>query len=158
MAMFIWRLAAGALALFALLTGFTVAIAPAFPSQVVALALAEGEEGQSSIYLLDMRSGVSARITPEFSQATLPTWSPDGSRLAFVSKEESGDQLYVMHLTEPGLQLLTADLPGRVFYYMQWSPSGEQIVAHTTRGPEAEVLVFNGCDSGIYAGFLRLCD
>lgn len=56
---------------------------------------------------------------------TSPVWSPDGSRIAFVSNQEGSTQLYV-HWLESGRTALVSNLqesPGSV----TWSPDGKRI-------------------------------
>jgi Tol biopolymer transport system component len=63
-----------------------------------------------------------------------PTWSPDGSKIAFIGSTYSGSHLYVMdadgsnivQLAELGGAVLSGSFPGPT-----WSPDGERI-AYTT--------------------------
>ena len=52
-------------------------------------------------------------LTAEGGQASEPVFSPDGSRLAFVSKRNDDDagQLYVLPMNEPGEAVRLTDLP-----------------------------------------------
>ncbi len=67
-----------------------------------------------------------------------PAWSPDASRIAFISRRDGRDRLYVMNADGSGARPLTAHagqdrLPGasnegREMVYSPWSPDGTRIV------------------------------
>jgi len=143
MAMFIWRVAANLFILFTLLTGISLVLAIALPSQIVAVAVAEGEDEQSNLYLLDVQNGLAVRITSTFSQVISPAWSPDGTQLAFIQRADDGDQIYIMSLTEPGIQRLRDDQSAPTYSALVWSPSGQQILVRGTRGPHEQLFVFD---------------
>jgi len=60
----------------------------------------ERDEYLSQIWLVDTAGGAPRRFTAGPRRDTTPRWSPDGSRLAFVSEREPKQkgQLYVMPL------------------------------------------------------------
>jgi Tol biopolymer transport system component len=98
----------------------------------------------SSIWLV-RSDGSSApqRMTAEGSNANAPRWSPDGSRLAFLSTRTAGaretgsepphPQIFVLRLDGGDGQALT-HLKNGVSSY-QWSPDGARFVAAARSGP-----------------------
>ncbi len=76
------------------------------------------------LYLLDPATGAIERLT-EGAGATLPSWSPDGSRLAFVG---SGYQVgvRVLELATRSARTLRAGLNGAG--RPSWSPAGDAVV------------------------------
>jgi Tol biopolymer transport system component len=63
-----------------------------------------------------------------------PAWSPDGSRVAFISRRDGGEWLYVMNADGSDARPLTSAnrLPGwsndgREMAYTPWSPDGTRI-------------------------------
>jgi Tol biopolymer transport system component len=61
-----------------------------------------------------------------------PAWSPDGSRIAFISTRDGSYDLYVMNVDGSGLIRLTDTYPAAE-HGPAWSPDGEWIAFHSTR-------------------------
>lgn len=64
-----------------------------------------------------------------------PVWSPDGGRIAYVSRETGSDEIYVYDLASQTSVQLTRG--GNAFIYKQrptWSPNGDQIAFKTNDG------------------------
>jgi Tol biopolymer transport system component len=59
---------------------------------------------------------------------SLPAWSPDGSRIAFVRRYDGGrDAVFVMNADGSGARKLTSYASGREFVRLAWSPDGGRI-------------------------------
>jgi len=97
------------------------------------------------LYLLDVESGKTTRLTTGDYDELLPAWSPDGKSLAFVSKRrpdadrDDDWDLYVMEATAgaPPRQLTTFEGPDNNPDYESrpaWSPDGRAI-AYLQGGP-----------------------
>jgi Tol biopolymer transport system component len=54
------------------------------------------------------RSGSQAVLTPGDANEFAPAWSPDGTRIAFISDRDGNDQLYVVRVDGSGLIRLTS--------------------------------------------------
>jgi|TARA_R110002111_G_scaffold43098_1_gene78967 TolB protein len=52
--------------------------------------------GNTDLYLLDLNSGATTRLTTAPSIETAPSFSPDGTRITFESDRSGGQQLYIM--------------------------------------------------------------
>jgi len=103
------------------------------------------ESTRCSIYLLDPRGIVRQLTTTDGTfRDSGPTWSPDGSRIAFVSDRETElENLYVMNADGSGIRRLT-DMT-RVCC-PAWSPDGTRIAfsswgEHGKAEPEPAVFV-----------------
>lgn len=83
-----------AVAVSALLTALPMALARGLPDQE--LAFVSNREGKYDIYAMDMRSGIEYKLTRLPGDNSRPLWSPDGSRLAFVSAQNSSSYFYVI--------------------------------------------------------------
>lgn len=76
---------------------------------------------------------------------TFPAWSPDGSRLAFVSNTEGRRNIYVVNtlssLDSP--RKLTNSVAGEGTFSPAWSPNGAEIVFVADWTGNAEIYVMN---------------
>ncbi len=107
---------------------------------VVTTLSEEKDEYLSNIWLVDGAGGESRRFTTGPRRDTAPRWSPDGSRLAFVSEREAKKkgQLHVMP-AEGGEPIRLTDLTHGVGA-AEWSPDGTHLafVARAGGWPEPE--------------------
>jgi Tol biopolymer transport system component len=106
---------------------------PVFGSQVIAFTGAP--QGNSDIYTIAADGCGLKQLTDHPAIDSDPQWSPDGTRIAFVSQRDGRDNLYVMQADGSHQRRLTADLPISLkdvrflTYYgePQWSPDGTSI-------------------------------
>jgi dipeptidyl aminopeptidase/acylaminoacyl peptidase len=80
----------------------------------------------SDLYLLDIGSGATLRLTVSDSSNSAPAISPDGSTVAFTSSRTEKAQLWLLPLDGGEPRQLT-DLPQGVGGGAVWSPDGRQI-------------------------------
>jgi hypothetical protein len=93
---------------------FSVACGP-----VTQLAFANG-----GIYSINS-NGTGARQLTAIGQASMPAWSPDGSKIAFVSYHEGAIKIYVMNADGSNLTRLTSNALAEL--HPTWSPDGARI-------------------------------
>lgn len=85
-----------------------------------------------------------------------PSWSPDGTRIAFESFRDGGSEMYVMNWDGTGVTRLTFNGPGED-RGSSWSPDGERIAFHSAQGPSEggpghsalEIFTMNADGSGV---------
>ncbi len=91
----------------------------------------------TSIWLVPAAGGgAPRRLTAEGFNANAPRWSPDGTRLAFLSNRgEAGGrpQIHVLRM-DGGEAMQVSRLKNGVMTY-QWSPEGDRFVAVSQSGP-----------------------
>jgi dipeptidyl aminopeptidase/acylaminoacyl peptidase len=92
---------------------------------------AEGQEYKSALYLADAESGAWRRLAPRASAHAAPSFSPDGSRVAYLAPLGDFLERGVPHVVgrdggEP--RALLADYPGNVFD-LAWHPRADLLVA-----------------------------
>lgn len=91
----------------------------------LAVTLSMGGEN-ADIYVIDAQNGeVLDRLTKHWAIDTSPTWSPDCSRIAFVSGRSGGPQIHVMEVDGGEVKRLT--FRGDYNTQPAWSPTGETI-------------------------------
>jgi dipeptidyl aminopeptidase/acylaminoacyl peptidase len=97
----------------------------------------------SSIWLVPLDGRVAPRrLTAEDANSTSPRWSPDGSRLAFLSSravdantsaEPAHPQIFILPMQGGEAQAVTRLKNGVNSF--QWSPDGQRFVAMSRTGP-----------------------
>jgi imidazolonepropionase-like amidohydrolase/Tol biopolymer transport system component len=80
------------------------------------------------IYVMPIGGGTPTRIAQGLAYEQQPRWSPDGSRIAFVSDRGGGDNIWVMSADGSNRKQLTKE-EFRLLNQPSWSPDGRYIVA-----------------------------
>jgi len=81
------------------------------------------------------------RLTDNPADDVDPTWSPDGSKIAFYSNRDGDYEIYVMSAGGTGVTKLTDNTAGDGD--PDWSPDGTRIVFHSDRDGDLEIYVMN---------------
>jgi eukaryotic-like serine/threonine-protein kinase len=92
------------------------------------VALRREVDGNSAIWLLDIRQGTLKQFTP--SGGSFPIWSPDGSRIVFSGNTGSVFDLFIKPFTRAGREevlLATSQIKSAT----DWSPDGRVILYRT---------------------------
>jgi TolB protein len=88
------------------------------------------------------------QLTENTGYDAAPVWSPDGNRIAFISKRGERFQLFTMDL-ESGEETQLTDLPSTV-HSPAWSPSGEAIAFISDQIGSSRVLVLELESGSLY--------
>ena len=92
--------------------------------------LAGLQEG-SEIWIINVQSGESRNLTPNWGTSYRPAWSPDGKRLAFYSDKHKTAQLWIWEVDEDE-PWLASDVRIQPFLSMAlpplWTPDGTRII------------------------------
>jgi Tol biopolymer transport system component len=97
----------------------------AFPGGAGKLVFEVGVAGQVEIATVNPDGTGPVTLTQGHARDHDPAWSPDGTKIAFVSNRDGDDEIYVMNADGTGVIQLT-DSPG-VDTDPSWSPDGRQI-------------------------------
>jgi len=120
------------------------------------LAFTASKNNNSDIYLLDvdaaLQGGGSAaaqRLTTDPATDFDPTWSPDGTRIAFRSQRDRNDEIYVMN-SDGSCQVNLTNDPADD-WSPAWSPDGKRIAfAHFFEGKQySDIAIMNVDGSGL---------
>jgi TolB protein len=128
----LFRFAVPAVLAFMLCAGAALALGSALPDRgVLALTmLTSYRYGTTDIRLLDIRASrlVSLTHSPAIAEG-MPVWSPDGTRLAFVSYLESTQEIVVVDATGDNARVVyRADFVDGLVGAPLWSPAGDSLL------------------------------
>jgi Tol biopolymer transport system component len=87
---------------------------------------------QGSLWVIPAKGGEAKRITDYFNDAHLPTWSPDGSRIAYYAYRDGDYDLWTAKADGSDARQLThGEFDDRE---PSWSPDGKSIAFASERG------------------------
>lgn len=140
-----------------LLTAIAIAVAPAISPMVAAYQTQDTrllrfpdihKESVTfvyagDIYIANIKTGKSTRLTDHIGFETFPKFSPDGSQIAFSAQYNGSRQVYVMNRDGSDLNQLTyyndvGVMPPRGgfdYRVLDWTPDGKHIVFRANRTP-----------------------
>lgn len=105
--------------------------APRFSPDGNKVIMTLSDEGNSDIYVMDLRTRKSTRLTNHPAIDTAPSFSPDGKKIVFESDRGGSQQLYVMDADGKNIKRISF---GRGRYATPvWSPRGD-LIAFTKIG------------------------
>ncbi|MDJ1158240.1 Tol-Pal system beta propeller repeat protein TolB [Chelatococcus sp. SYSU_G07232] len=91
--------------------------------QRVVMSLQQG--GNANIYMMDLRSRTTTRLTSSNAIDTSPSFSPDGSQIVFESDRGGAQQIYVM--SAAGGEARRVSFGDGSYAQPVWSPRGDYI-------------------------------
>jgi len=120
------------------------------------LAFTASKNNNSDIYILDVDAALQGggstatqRLTTDPATDFDPTWSPDGTRIAFRSQRGGNDEIYVMN-SDGSCQVNLTNDPADD-WSPAWSPDGKRIAfAHFFEGKQySDIAIINVDGSGL---------
>ena len=99
----------------------------------------------NQLYTMDTNGGNVAMVSADGGATAIaglqPSWSPDGSRIVFVSEQDGNREIYVVNADGSNLLRLTDD--ANIDEDPEWSPNGAQIAFVTNRDGNREIYVMS---------------
>ena len=123
-----------------------LAFAPRFSPDGSKVALSVGKNGNTDIYVVDLRSRESRRLTSDPAIDTSPSFSPDGSRIVFTSDRGGKPQLYIMGADGGAPHRIT--FGGGQYTTPVWSPKGDLIAATKQTGGQFHIVTLHPDGAG----------
>ncbi|TCD47046.1 Tol-Pal system beta propeller repeat protein TolB [Chlorobium sp. N1] len=96
-------------------------------------------QGDQEIYLVRTDGSLSRRVTSSRGIDLSPSFSPDGSRMAFVSARYGNPQIFILDLISGQTRRLTYN--GNYNTQPSWSPAGDKI-AYSSMEKNGEINIF----------------
>ena len=107
-------------------------------------------EWNDSVWIAPTAGGTAARLTPEESRESWPAFSPDGTRVAYLSSRDGGDKIFVMDLAT--LRVRQVSRHSEPTGLSGWAPDGKRLVGSALRDhaatPEGWRIAFFSADGG----------
>jgi len=105
------------------------------------LAATLNKDNDQEIYLLDRQGNIKQRLTQSPGIDISPTFSPDGSQIAFVSNRGGNPQIYIM--PKGGGQPRRLTYSGTYNVSPAWSPKGDLIAYAGRTGSGFQIFVIS---------------
>jgi len=86
----------------------------------------------SEIWLTNIITGDSVRLTNDTARNSGVSFSPDGKKICFTSDISGRQSIYIMNLDDRSTEKITSDT--FKYYNPVWSPKGDKIVCYRERG------------------------
>jgi Tol biopolymer transport system component len=99
------------------------------------------DAGNFDIYTVNVNGTGATRLTTSGGEDLLPAWSPDGTKIAFVSTRDGNYEIYTMNANGTNQLRITTNAIDDV--QPVWSPDGTKIAFASNRDGNGEIYAMN---------------
>lgn len=130
---------------------------PTPESSIEQIAFASDRGGRAQIWVMNGDGSNLQQLTSMDAGACQPTWSPDGSKIAFVSPclanriSYPGAAIYLIDLDTQVVQQISSGGAGD--YDPEWSPNGEKIAFTSIRSNNRSYIYYYDLQTGVETAF-----
>ena len=104
------------------------------------------DTGPGELYVINADGTDQIRLTDNFANDNSPEWSPDGTKIVFVSDRDLLAGIYVMNADGTGQINLTPNAAQN--FAPAWSPEGNRIAFGSNRDGNSEIYLMNADGTG----------
>ncbi len=112
-------------------------ISQAPPITMTRIAFCRGKNARTDLYAVDYDGAGEMKLTANRTLNICPSWSPDGSEIAFTSYREGTQGLFSLN-THTGSVRPIIELDGLNFG-VDWHPDGQELLLALSRGGNPEI-------------------
>ncbi|MCK5859112.1 MAG: Tol-Pal system beta propeller repeat protein TolB [Abyssibacter sp.] len=112
-------------------------MSPAWSPDRRKMAYVAFDDGESAIFIHELRSGVARELVRKPGINGAPAWSPDGSKIAAALSFGGDPEIYVMNVDGTGERRITNS--SAIDTEPTWSPDGQKIAFTSDRGGQPQI-------------------
>ncbi len=116
-------------------------ITPALSPDGTKIAFASNRSGYWDLYLLEIESGETTRLTNTQAYDGAPSWSPDGAWIASETYYNNSLDILVQPISDSSAEAMRLTNDSAADHSPAWAPKGRQLAFVTTRNGNSEIYL-----------------